>query len=495
MEESGLGRVETHRHPRLVRIRLFTKGCPVLYTITHVRAFVVPMRTRLPFRYGIAEMVAAPHVVVEVGLHDGTHLETGYASEHLPPKWFVKDPTTTFADEVAELAEAILAAADLATGSVGASPFALALALDDAQQDWAVSRGVPGLAAGLGPALIERALIDAACRACEMPFIDALERGVLGFDAGAIHPELAGRPVAPVGRGERIAIRHTVGLGDPLTDAEVRENPGDDLPVSLESSIARYGLRWFKLKTSGDADADIARIAQVEEICRQRDVVPRYTIDGNESMRSGEHLLAWIAALESAPQLPGLFDRLVAVEQPLHREVAMDPSTAEALSRVTSRVAVIIDESDADRQAVRRAMDLGYSGGTYKGCKGVFRGLANAALVRARGPRGVLTAEDLCTVPPLTVGQDLVVCAAMGLKHVERNGHHYFGALAPLGVEREALAAHPDLYADDAGRARLHVSEGSVRLASVLRAPFGFAPRPRTSRLLELTVASAVGLV
>ena len=108
----------------------------------------------------------------------------------------------------------------------------------------------------------------------------------------------------------------------------------------------------------------------------------------------------------------------------------------------------------------------------------------------------MLTAEDLCTVPPLTVGQDLVVAAAIGLTHIERNGHHYFGQFAPLGaeIETQALAAHPDAYVEDGSRVRLWIRDGAVSLGTLLRAPFGFAPEPDPTGMAELSVETAVGL-
>jgi hypothetical protein len=146
---------------------------------------------------------------------------------------------------------------------------------------------------------------------------------------------------------------------------------------------------------------------------------------------------------------------------------------------------------------VREAMDLGYAGGTYKGCKGVFRGLANAALVRSRAAahRTVLTAEDLSTLPPLTVAQDLVVSSFMGLTHIERNGHHYFGALAPIdpNLDSSAITSHPDTYERcEDGHVRLRIVGGRVSITSLRQAPFGFAPILDISALDALSVTAAI---
>src|SRR5690606_27901355 len=85
-------------------------------TIIEVTAHVVPVATRIPFRYGIAEMTRAPHVLVQLRVETPAGRATGWASEHLPPKWFIKDANLPFADEVATLSGAILAALEAARG-------------------------------------------------------------------------------------------------------------------------------------------------------------------------------------------------------------------------------------------------------------------------------------------------------------------------------------------------------------------------------------------
>lgn len=467
--------------------------------IVDATASVVPVATRIPFRYGIAEMTRAPHVLLEVRIATHTGSASGWASEHLPPKWFIKDAELPFADEVAILSRAILAAVDAAGHLEAPHAFGFVRELDRQQAAWAAQAGVSGLVAGLGVALVERALIDAVCRLTGSPFADALDDGTLGFDAAEVHPELA--DVAPfrARRGREIAVRHTVGLADPLTDAEVVDNPDDGLPVSVESAIRSYGVTRFKLKTVGDVDADVARIAGLLALCERTGVDPRFTIDGNESMRTAEHLSGWMRGLFASPVADALRARLDAVEQPMYRDAALGDEAEAALAEVGVLAPVIIDESDDALDTVRRAMDLGYAGGTYKGCKGVFRGLANAALVAHRGADGartVLTAEDLSTIPPLTVNQDLVVASAMGLDHIERNGHHYFARFAPIDptLAARALAAHPDAFSTRAGAPRLRIEDGMMRLGSLLDAPFGLAPEPVPAELEPLTPEAAAAL-
>ena len=75
-------------------------------------------------------------------------------------------------------------------------------------------------------------------------------------DLGAIYAELGAMPVGELLPGEPLGacdVRHTVGLGDPLTAADVtpEERVDDGLPQDLESSIRAYGLRYFKIKLTG----------------------------------------------------------------------------------------------------------------------------------------------------------------------------------------------------------------------------------------------------
>lgn len=462
-----------------------------MLTIVGVTPHVTHTDTRIPFRYGIAEMTRAPHAVIDLAVTDGTRTARGLASEQLPPKWFTKDPGTDFARDLDVMVDAVLHASTAAVGLTAADAFTLWQQLDLVQREWADSHAVPGLLNGLGTALIERALIDAVCRLIDQPFVEALRTGALGVRTEAIHPELHDFRFSPR-PSARLQVRHTVGLGDPLTDSEV-ENAPDDLPVSLEASIRYYGLTHLKIKTRGDVDEDVERLRRILAIAHEAGAAPRFTIDGNESMSAPDEFRDWWGALSADPLLSAALEHdLIAVEQPFARAIALDDTIRPALR---SGVPVIIDESDGDVDSLRRAMDLGYAGGTYKGCKGVFRGIANAALVEARSATGPtrFTAEDLSTLPPLTVTQDLVVAAALGMTHIERNGHHYFGRLAQLApdVDDVARAAHPDLFENARGATRLRIRDGGVTLRSALAAPFGFHPLLDVSSLPALSRKSA----
>jgi hypothetical protein len=106
----------------------------------------------------------------------------------------------------------------------------------------------------------------------------------------------------------------------------------------------------------------------------------------------------------------------------------------------------------------------------------MFKGIANAGLMRSRN--ATISAEDLTTVGPVSLLQDLAVVASLGIPHVERNGHHYFRGLSmwPRDLQERMLAMHGDLYEEVGGVATLRIRGGRINVGSVVDAPFGFAP-------------------
>lgn len=461
-----------------------------------VSGHVVPMRTRFPFRYGIAAMTSAPHLFLRAEVEVDGKPATGAASEGLPPKWFTKNPATTFEQDLPDMQAAIRQAGRHGVAA-GKAPsfFDWWLASYQAQAAWAAEperrASQPPLLAHLGTSLIERAVLDAVCRAAQAPLAKLVREERLGIRLDALHPELKGRipsDLLPPARPARMIARHTVGLSDPLTDAEIpaADDARDGLPQSLEACIRAYGLTHFKIKLSGQPDRDRDRLRSLAGLLGRLVPGHRYTLDGNEQF----HTLAtfrehWEAHLADPALAEFLSPKhLLFVEQPVHRDHALDDGVARDLAAWKAAPPLIIDESDGETGSARRALELGYRGTSHKNCKGVAKGLANACLLRHRDTASpaaaphLLSGEDLANVGPVALLQDFAVMHLLGLEHVERNGHHYFKGLSPLPgiVQEEALAAHGDLYQRQAGGfPALAIEQGQVRLESVLAAPFGTA--------------------
>jgi len=465
---------------------------------------VLPMCTRLPFKYGIATLTELPHLFVRVeAVIDGQH-QWGVAADGLPPKWFTKDPMTTFAEDLAEMVAVIQSACQLATAAAAAPTlFAFWRTLYQNQQQWASAKGYPPLLWGFGVSLVERALIDAFCRARRLSFAQAVQRNELGIQLDLIHPELQGLAPAdllPAHPQTRLHVRHTVGLADPLTDADIAdaEQLQDGLPQSLAACIRTYGLTHFKLKVAGDPAADLVRLQAIAAVL-EAEATPAYqfTLDGNEQYKTVESFQHFWAMFNRA--LPHLQNHLLFVEQPFHRDVALTPDVQAALLHWRERPPMIIDESDGALDSLRIALQGGYDGTSHKNCKGVFKGVANACLLayyrRNRGDERpqtyLLSGEDLANVGPVALLQDLAVLATLGVSHAERNGHHYFAGLSmfPPALQAAMVAKHGDLYQRQGELVTLVIRHGAIDLASVVIAPFGYGIHLATAQFTPLAEA------
>jgi hypothetical protein len=460
------------------------------FTLSPFELFVMRTRTRFPFRYGIASMTDVPHLFVRTRVSSADNTSSGLTAEGLPPKWFTKDPSTTFEEDLPGLLESIVHATDIAeeAASEPISFFDLWRNLERLQTEWASSRGVASLVAGLGVALVERVVLDGLCRLTAEPLHRMLAAGRLGLRVDQVYAELEGAdplnllPPRPL---ESCFVRHTIGLGDALSPGEISpaDRVDDGLPQDLESSIRAYGLRYFKLKLSGAAERDLPRLAELARIL-DRETGGEFfvTVDGNENFADFGAFRSFWSRSVADPALEDVCRRTLVIEQPVHRDRALSDSVRAELQRWPDRPPLIIDESDGAIGDVPRALELGYAGASYKNCKGIVKGIANACLLAARrstGRPGVLTGEDLCNLGPLALQQDLAMMAILGIDHVERNGHHYYRGLSmlPHDWQEEVLEAHGDLYArHEEGFPCLRIVNGRLNLASINRAPFGAVP-------------------
>ena len=86
--------------------------------------FRIQLKARMPFRYGIATMTEVPHVFLRLTFDfDGTPA-TGVSADHLPPKWFTKDPKRALDEEIEEMLLVLRTAVVNARQLSAATPFA-----------------------------------------------------------------------------------------------------------------------------------------------------------------------------------------------------------------------------------------------------------------------------------------------------------------------------------------------------------------------------------
>jgi hypothetical protein len=429
-----------------------------------------PVRFKMPFRFGAVTVEGAPQVFVHVEIEvEGHGRSMGATAEMLVPKWFNKDPGLTVDQTVDQLRRSL----DIARKLYLLEPrwdtaFGLSASRADAQISECSREGIPDLAAAYGPAELDKAVLDALLRALGLDVFEGLRRNVGGLDArlttnmdgAAIEAFLSGRRPA-----ETIAVRHTVGLVDPV--------------ASLGHEVSTTGCRYFKLKLGGEPEQDHARLATIAEALAATGVDYRVTVDANEQYADIDALKALCGALAEADDLKDLAARLLYIEQPLPREKTWDTP----LRAIGERFAFIIDEADAHYNSFEQAQRLGYRGVSSKSCKGLYKALLNgarSALANRAGIPTFVAAEDLTCQAGLAVQQDTALAAFLGIAHAERNGHHYVDGFAdtPQDEARRFLDAHSDLYEDAAGTVQLKIRDGALAIGSLAQPGFASGVRP-----------------
>jgi len=468
--------------------------------VSEIRLYEREVRLRMPFRYGVVTLTRAPQVFVRMRLSlENARGGWGMAAELLAPKWFDKNMVLTDEENFEQLRTSLrLACTVYRQDQRPRTAWRLFAENYQAQVALCAERGLNPLIAGFGPALLDRAVLDALCRLHGVSFYEAVRANLPGIRPADLVPELAGFGVdgflAELRPGDSIHARHTVGLVDPITSADRAETArvGDGLPETLEEVIAVYGHAYFKLKVSGAVGTGVARLSEIAAVL-DRSLQPYYvTLDGNEQYTDAEGVLELWERIAETPGLRRLVRSILFVEQPIHRERALD----EDVSRLSARRPVIIDESDADLDAFPRARACSYRGVSSKACKGVYRSLINAARCalwnRAEGrPVYFMSAEDLTTQAGVSVQQDLALASLIGVEHVERNGHHYVNGMAglPESEQKAFLATHPDLYRDDGGVVRLAIEKGRLAIGSLACAGFAAGAEPEWAAMRELPAA------
>jgi hypothetical protein len=474
------------------------------FAVTAIECFERPVTLRLPFRFGAATVTEAPQAFVRASIHatDGRDAQ-GMTAELMIPKWFDKSPARSNADNIDALRRSLaLAAAAYCANSAPRTAFGHATFHYRALLDLGAREGINALTMSYGAALADRAILDALCRMRDVSIGTALWHNLPGL-AADLTPDLAhfdfdaflGTVAAPTS----IDARHTVGLADPLTDAEVdpATAPDDGLPVSLAAVIARYRNRWFKVKLCGDVAADLARLLATASVLEPVGAY-RVTLDGNEQFPDTATLAEFVAALRAERRLGRFVDALRYVEQPFPRAIALDTDVHGLLDGMP----LIIDESDATLDAFPHARALGYAGVSSKNCKGVYKSVLNAARcarwnASQDSPPAFMTGEDLTAQPGLAVQQDLALAALLGLTHVERNGHHYAagfaGQHASVHEQLTFLAGHPDLYAAQGDDVRVAIQDGRIEIGSLGVRGFASAAWPDVESLTRMVAAPAPG--
>jgi len=464
------------------------------FSVKEIRFFERQVRLRLPFRFGVVTLTEAPQAFVRarIALANGKESE-GAAAEMLAPKWFDKNPAQSNEADIEQLRASLRLARDAYLADGENTAFGHSIEIYGPQLALGAVSGLNNLTASFGPALIDRALLDALCRALGVPFYDAIRKNVPGITAPGWQQDLMAFDMDEflfdLKPASSIAARHTVGMLDPITAADVKEKLTDGLPQTLEEVVAGYGHRWFKLKVSGDVKADVERLAAISSVLNEIKDPYHATLDGNEQFGDAGAVLGLMKQIRGDPRLKRLDSSIAFIEQPIKRSQALSGDVSE----LAEEKPVIIDESDDSLEAFPRARRLGYTGVSSKTCKGLYKSILNAARCRLWNreegtDRYFMSGEDLTLQAGIALQQDLALVSLLGLKHVERNGHHYVNGMAglPQGEQEAFLARHPDLYERSHGAVRLKITQGMIAMKSLECPGYASGAMPDWSAMKEM---------
>src|SRR5215468_10419863 len=148
---------------------------------------------RLPFRFGVITVTRATQAVIRatVALEDG-RTSRGVAAETLGAKWFDKSAAFSDAQNLDQLRQALSLAIELYRACPWSTPFELYARTYKEQLARGGELGLVPLVAAYGPALLDRAILDALGRAEGLAFADMISRNVAGLAITQLTPDLAG---------------------------------------------------------------------------------------------------------------------------------------------------------------------------------------------------------------------------------------------------------------------------------------------------------------
>jgi hypothetical protein len=435
-----------------------------------------------PFRFGavVVEQASQAFVRAEIEIEgQGKSRSVGASAELLVPKWFDKRPGLSPEETVDELRRSLLIARELyLAGSGFDAAFGIHASRIAAQIEACAKEDIPPLAATYGPAEIDKAILDALLRSMDVDFFHGMAANVAGIDA-RLSPDLKGKDIAQylaqTRRLDLVAIRHTVGLDDPVEGAG-----------GVADASENAGARYFKLKLSGEPEADAARLVRIGRELATLEQDYRVTLDANEQYADLADLRALVERLGRDRALQPIAGKLLYIEQPMPRDIT-HASPLHALASFD----FIIDEADDAFNAFLAARALGYRGISSKSCKGIYKSVVNATRA-AKWSTGeekfFVTGEDLTCQAGLAVQQDLALGALIGVTHAERNGHHYVNGFGdtPTAEAESFLAAHPDLYTRNGHAVRLAIRGGNLSTASLTSPGFATRVHPTWSEMSPL---------
>ena len=233
----------------------------------------------------------------------------------------------------------------------------------------------------------------------------------------------------------RLPAWHLVGGTDLLTESELTgAEPKDGYPVLLTEWIAEDGLQCLKIKLRGnDPEWDYNRLVQVGTIGGEHGVL-WLSADFNCTVDEPAYVNAGLDRLLT--EHPRIYSMILYVEQPFPYDLETNQIDVHGVS---ARKPLFMDESAHDWRLVRLGRSLGWTGVALKTCKTQTGALFSLCWAKAHGM--TLMVQDL-TNPMLAMIPHLELAAHAGtIMGVETNAMQFY----PEASLAEATV-HPGLY-------------------------------------------------
>ena len=218
------------------------------FRIAEIELLEIPVVLRMPFRFGVVTLRKCFQAFVRARIvMPNGQSHWGASAEMIVPKWFDKNIHLSDEDNFEQERHVLrlAKAAYLADGSPDTA-FGHFARHHEAHLLTCAAENLNPLLANYGPALIDRALIDALCRALGKSFYVAVKQNTLGMDERM--PAFQGldmtRFLSSLEPAKTLHARHTVGLLDAITRQDVTEPVNDGLPETLQEVLQVYGHNY-----------------------------------------------------------------------------------------------------------------------------------------------------------------------------------------------------------------------------------------------------------
>lgn len=449
--------------------------------ITGTKLFFLPVRTRVPLKFGNETLISVTCARVWVRVQDrqGRSAE-GWGETPLSVQWAWPGKSSLehrervlkeFCAQLTgdwwrhtEFGHPLELGADFGERVL---PAALARANDTL----ASAEKIPWLAALICSSAFDIALHDAFGQLHQRPVYETYNAEFMNRDLGDFLTPAEGSPDFFRGRYPQDFLRrervnelpawHLVGGLDLLEASELTGNePADGYPVVLTDWLQRDELKCLKVKLRGnDAEWDFQRMKKVGQIAVAASVNWLST-DFNCTVTDPDYVNEILDRLRQ--EHPRIYGMTLYVEQPFPYELEANQIDVHS---VAARKPLFLDESAHDWRMLKLGRQLGWSGVALKTCKTQTGALLSACWAKAHGMSVMV--QDL-TNPMIAQIPHVLLAAHVGtLYGVETNAMQFYPEASAIEAK-----VHPGLYRRQKGRLDLATLGGpgfGYRLAEIKR--------------------------